>query len=113
MIVEDKYSIHIHHRHRKTGILTNKTLNLSVGDESSLEAQLRTAFAIGKEEGILLHCGETIFYPVSLINLATAASATSCELQSFPLAAMTGNLTYTFPFFNIFSTDIILACRGD
>lgn len=88
MLGEEKYTINIHYRHRKTGILTKKAFSLSLGQESSLESQLRTAFAVGKDEGLLLHCNETIFYPVSMINLAAASSSASCELQSFPLAAM-------------------------
>jgi hypothetical protein len=83
-----KYNLNITYRHRKTGIETKKTIVLSRGEESSLENILRITFGIPKDEGILLNCSDTIFYPVSMVNLEVAANAPTCELQSFSLAAL-------------------------
>jgi hypothetical protein len=96
-----KYNLNITYRHRKTGIETKKTIVLSRGEESSLENILRITFGIPKDEGILLNCSDTIFYPVSMVNLEVAANAPTCELQSFSLAAL-NNGENNFRFFPIF-----------
>jgi hypothetical protein len=93
-----KYNLNITYRHRKTGIETKKTIVLSRGEESSLENILRITFGIPKDEGILLNCSDTIFYPVSMVNLEVAANAPTCELQSFSLAAL-NNGKNSFEFF--------------
>jgi hypothetical protein len=95
--MSSSYPVKVSYRHRKTGIVNERTFSLSAGQERTFESVLRSSFQIPEDEGVLLYCKEKLFYPISMMNLNDLfqqhqlnpfkGMVISCELQSFSLEA--------------------------